>query len=167
MSILKSVTDKTGNSVDILQYKITYVQGAESTTLDAIYGAGVSTVNACNEMKMVKEAFDQTGRKGFHHLIFNPENGKDVSNDDFINMGIQMSEYIRHFHGTYQVLMAMHSNGKEDNPRHLHFIVNNIDVLNGSRMNLNKKCLYELKQGLSQIAADYGIEPIRQYHFNA
>ena len=163
MSILKAATDKTGNSVDSLRAKITYVQRAEATNLDSIYGAGVSTSNTCNEMILVKEAYDKMDRKGFHHLIFSPEQGKDITEGTFMSMGIHMSEYISRFRGNYQVLMAMHSDGKKDNPRHLHFIVNNVDVLTGARMNLDKKGLYDLKQGLSKIAMAYGIDPIRQY----
>lgn len=163
MSILKSVTDKTGNSVDSLQDKITYIQRTEATSMDDIYGAGVSTTNARNEMVLVKEAYDQMDRKGYHHLIFNPEHGKDIAKSTFMGMGIQMTEYISRFRGNYQVLMAMHSDGKEENPRHLHFIVNNVDMLRGTRMNLDKKGLHHLKQGLSKIAEAYGVDPIRQY----
>ena len=160
MSILKLANDKTGNSLNSLQTKITYIQRAEETSIDAMYGASVPLFNAYNEMVLVKEAYDQLGGKGFYHLIFNPEYGNELSRKECIKMGSRMAEYISHFHGYYQVLMAMHEDGQA---RHFHFIANNINVSNGTRMNLDKKRLYELKQGLSRIAADYGIEPIRQY----
>ena len=163
MSILKLANDKTGNAVDSLQAKITYIQRANATTIDAIYGAAVAPFNACHEMLLAKEAYGQMGGKGFHHLIFSPAPGHHLSKREFVEMGARMAEYISHFHGYYQVLMAMHTDGKEENSSHLHFIANNIDVLEGTRMNLDKKHLYELKQGLSRIAADYGIEPILQY----
>ncbi len=163
MSILKLVRDNTGNSIESLQQKITYIKRADETSLWTLYGANVSVFNTYNEMMLVKYAYGQIDGRAYNHIIFNPENGNDISEENMYYMGMCMAGFIGSFHGYYQVLAAVHHGDGDGEGKHLHFIANNIDFMNGSRLDLNKKKLIELKVGFSQIAAYYGIEPIRMY----
>ena len=67
MSILRVINDRTGNAVDRLQEKITYIKRESATDMDYIYGAGVSTLNPFHEMMLVKEAYGDR-QKGFLSL---------------------------------------------------------------------------------------------------
>ena len=163
MSILILERDNTGNSVGSLQQKITYIKRADETLLSLLYGVNVSVFNTYNEMMLVKYAYGQIGGKGYNHIVFSPENGNDISERNMFYMGIDMAKYIGNFHGNYQVLVAVHHGAGNGERKHLHFIANNTNFTNGARLDLNKKTLYELKMGCSQIAMCYGLEPIRQY----
>lgn len=163
MSILRVINDQTGNAVNKLQEKITYIKRESATDMDYVYGAGVSTLDPFNEMMLVKEAFGEADRKGFYHYTFNPEPGEDVLEEEFFDMGAEMAEHLSRFNGRYQVLMAVHFEEGKSNGKHLHFIANNVDVDTGQRMKLDKEDLFRLKSELSAIAEKYGVERIRRY----
>lgn len=164
MSVFKVINDRDGNKIDTLYEKLNYVKRYDAARCDYIYGAGVSRLNTYGEMMAVKKTYNQVEGKAYYHYVFNPECDEEISEKVLMDMGIQMANYVERFHGYYQALMAVHF----DHPEHLHmhFIVNNIDLMTGKRMNLGKKELYEIKQGISQIAKRYGVSKIRQYEGN-
>ena len=161
MSILTVENDHWKNPTDSLMGKITYIQNAEKTELRYLYGASVSVLNGFNEMYLVKNAHDQIGMKGFFHITVDPENPVDIPEQILYEAGVLISEYLSHFYGYRQVLMAMHIKEK-GRKNHLHFLMNNIDINDGSRLNLDKKKLYELKEDVSYLSKGYGIEPVRR-----
>lgn len=164
MSVFKVINDKAGNRADTLYQKLNYVKRYEAARYDYIYGAGVSRLNTYEEMMAVKATYNQQELKAYYHYVFNPEDNEKIDKAVLLSMGIKMANFIESFHGYYQVLMAVHF----DHPEHLHmhFIVNNIDLMTGKRMNLGKKELYELKQELSHFAQNYGVSKIRQYRID-
>ncbi len=161
MSILAVKNDSAGNLIDTLHEKIIYITRASAAMKEYIYGAGVSEINAYAEMCMVKECWNQEEGKAYYHYILSPENWENPDPDTLFQASIEIAEYISHFCGRYQVLAAIHFNIPDN--IHTHFIVNNIDLETGKRMNLNKQCLYALKQRASEILKSHGISPIRQY----
>ena len=162
MSILTVENDHLHNPIDSLMDKITYVEDADKTELRYLYGASVSALNAYDEMYLVKDAHDQIKRKGFYHITFDPENPIDIPVQSLYEAGVKIAEWISHFDGYRQVLMALHIK-EEGRKNHLHFIVNNIDIDTGKRLDIDYSNLVELKSCVSQIAGAYGVEPIRRY----
>ena len=148
------------DTLDTLYESLNYITRATAAQARYIYGASVSTVNAYAEMKAVKRAYGQMNGKGFFHYILIPELFELIPVDSFFSLGIGITEYISHFHGHFQSLMAIHFDKAPY--LHLHIVANNIDLDTGARMDLDRRKLASLKQGISQILIASGVSPIRQ-----
>ena len=173
MSIFSVKTDASGNRIDTLQNVLTYICRSEVSSIDTIYGANVSAMFPFYEMEALKAAYGATDRKAYYHYIFNPEDTEEIDDEtlycagremaEFIGCaGREMAEFIGHFGGHYQVVMSVHH--EEEGTSHIHLVASNTNIDNGRRMNLDKRRLYQMKQGISSIAESYGISPVRQYH---
>lgn len=156
MSIF-TVENKQGNIVEGLQGILTYVMRMDAADRRYMYGSAVSISNAYYEMVQVKQIFKQMRGKAYFHYILSPSLSDDLQLDKFFAMGIKVAEVIHHFHGNYQVVMAIHFNTAQ---YHMHFIANNIDYLTGSRLDLNRQKLSELKTLINTILTEYGISMI-------
>ncbi len=152
--------NKQGNLLESLQQTIIYVMRASAAKWGYIYGAGVSVYNPYNEMLQVKQSYNQMDRKGYFHYTLNPEASDSIQADRFYALGIEVAELISHFCGNYQVLMAIHFN---EETYHMHFVANNIDYSNGTRLDLDKKKLSDLKAEINVLLDTYDISVIRKW----
>ena len=159
MSIF-SVKDECGGTNDTLLDKLIYIERVSAARMNFIYGAGVSVIDAYNEMMYVKESYGQDFGKGYYHYIFSPEDDEEIDAESFYEMGAYMAECIAHFYGHYQVMVSLHF----DTDMHMHFIANNIDIDTGKRMDLGKQELRALKNSLNEILQRYNVSPIRMYY---
>ena len=148
------------DTLDMLYGSLNYIMRATAAQAHYIYGASVSTINTYAEMKAVKRTHGQTSGKGFFHYILVPETVEYIPANHFFVVGIHVTEYISHYSGHFQALMAIHFDKAPH--LHLHIIANNIDLDTGARMDLDRRKLASLKQGISQILLAGGISPIRQ-----
>ena len=148
------------DTLDTLYESLNYITRATAAQARYIYGASVSTINSYAEMKAVKRAYGQLNGKGFFHHILIPEPVELIPVDSFFSFGICITEYISHFHGHFQALMAIHFDKAPH--LHLHIVANNIDLDTGMRLDLDRRKLASLKQGISQILVTRGVSPIRQ-----
>ena len=162
VSIFSVKTDASGNRIDTLQNVLTYICRSEVSSIDTIYGANVSAMFPFYEMEALKAAYGATDRKAYYHYIFNPEDTEEIDDETLYCAGREMAEFIGHFGGHYQVVMSVHH--EEEGTSHIHLVASNTNIDNGRRMNLDKRRLYQMKQGISSIAESYGISPVRQYH---
>lgn len=163
MSIFKAIADKYHNDWKMLHQKINYVRNFQATTLDLIYGAGVASgISTYAEMIDVKNQYNQCRGKGFFHFVFAPMPKENVSEEILFEAGIEMAEAMRWFEGGgYQTLMAVHIDKPDE--LHVHFIMNNINFNDGTRLDLNRGRLYALKKTVSEIATSYGISSVMMY----
>lgn len=158
MSIFR-VENRQGNMVESLHQILIYITRADAVRNDYIYGSAVSYIGAYEEMMQVKQAYDQMDKKGYYHYILNPEKKDIFSEKQLFQVGKEVVELIRFFHGTYQVLMAIHFNEEQ---LHMHFVANNIDYMTGKRFDLNRKRLADLKTEINIILHKYEISLIRK-----
>lgn len=158
MSIFKVVRDP--GMMETFYEKLIYITRVDAAKMNYIYGTGVSVIDPYGEMMYVKECYGQEHGKAYFHYIFSPEQDEEIELEKFYEIGVEMSEYIAHFHGHYQLEMALHF----DTDMHMHFIANNIDIDTGTRMNLGKLELRELKCGLNKIVDKYNVSLVRMYY---
>lgn len=161
MSIFK-VIRCSDDGLAHLQDRLTYIRRVEATRMDYTYGVAVSEHDPYTSMLIVKRAYGQYDGKSHFHYMLNPEEN-DFSNieiEDFYETGVKLAKAISGFYGNYQVVMAIHFDC--DYP-HIHFIANNVDYMNGQRLNLQPQRLKELKDMVSDILVENGISPIRQW----
>lgn len=165
MSIFTLIKSKqvSFDTFDMLYGVINYITRAPAANIYYVYGAGVSTINAYAEMKAVKCVYGQTNGKGFIHYVLSPEPSECISANNLFIAGIHITNYISHYCGYFQVLMAIHFDKAP--LLHLHIVENNIDLSTGKRLDINRKRLAILKQEISKILVASGISPIRQKFF--
>ncbi|MBR6012927.1 MAG: relaxase/mobilization nuclease domain-containing protein [Selenomonadaceae bacterium] len=158
MSIFKIVS---GNSDDYMLYdRLNYIKRPTATEEKYIYGASLSTENTYEEMVAVKKMWDQENGRNFYHLIISPESWENINTEIFFYANSEIAEIISRFYGWRQVVMAVHFDKGEW--LHSHFILNNIDIMNGKRLAIDYEKLRELKREVSEILKKYGISQIRQ-----
>lgn len=158
MSIFKVVSGE--DSILLLYDRINYVKRPTATTAEFIYGASVSTIYTYEEMKRVKEIWGQEEGKAFFHFILSPEFSEEIEAENFFMANAEIAEWLGKYEGWRQVIMAVHFD--KEPFLHSHFIVNNINIFDGSRWNLNPFVLREVKREISKILLRYGISEIRQ-----
>ena len=158
MSIFKVVSGE--DSILLLYDRINYVKRPTATTADFIYGASVSTIYTYEEMKRVKEFWRQEEGKAFYHLILSPEFFEETEAENFFVANAEIAEWLGKYDGWRQVIMAVHFDKKSF--LHSHFIVNNVNISDGSRWHLSPFVLREVKREISKILLRYGISEIRQ-----
>ncbi len=161
MSIFK-VIRSSDDGLAHLQDRLTYIRRVVATMMEYTYGVAVSEHDPYTSMLIVKRTYGQCDGKSHFHYVLNPEEDDflNMEIDDFYETGVELAKAISCFHGNYQVVMAIHFDS--DYP-HIHFIANNVDYMNGERLNLSPQCLKELKDMVSDILVKYGISPIRQW----
>lgn len=158
MSIFKVVSGE--DSILLLYDRINYVKRPTATTAEFIYGASVSTIYTYEEMKRVKEIWGQEEGKAFFHFILSPEFSEEIEAENFFMANAEIAEWLGKYEGWRQVIMAVHFD--KEPFLHSHFIVNNINIFDGSRWNLNPFVLREVKREISKILLRYRISEIRQ-----
>ena len=157
MSIFKIVV---GNCADYLLYdRLNYIKRATATEERYIYGASVSVKNTYEEMKAVKQVWNQEEGKNFYHFIISPEAEEKIEPEMFFYANTEIAEILSRYEGWRQVLMAVHTD--KGDWLHSHYIMNNVDITNGRRLNINRTKLKELKNLISEILKRYEISEIR------
>ena len=159
MSIFK-VIPKKDDGVETLLDRLTYIKRVNATTSRYIEGINVSSTYAYPQMMQVKKEYDQTtGKAYFHYMLdFAPEDYEHLDNYTLHKIGYETASYISCFYGIYQVVMSIHF----DTAPHIHYIVNNIDLMTGARFDLPLRRLSKMKKGISEILSHYGITAIEQ-----
>ena len=162
MSILKICKGET--QIENLYDRINYVKRPEAARLEYIYGANVSPIYTYEWMMWIKKIYNATEGKSFFHFVFNPEDKDEYFKDEFFFMNADIANLIANFSEPTQVLMAVHFD--KEPLLHSHFIVNNIGLFTGKRIDFYGQKLYQLKQEVSKILSLYGISSIRQKDYS-
>lgn len=137
-----------------------YVTNTGSTRLDLIYGSNISIFFPSENMELIKQVFHQNYGKTYFHSVLS------LATDDLINLleykslSVEVCDLIASFHGSFQVLMAVHINTEN---LHTHFISNNIDYITGQRFDFNLAKLYEIKHKINAILEKYNVSAIKTY----
>ena len=161
MSILKIC--KGENQIENLYDRINYVKRPEAARLEYIYGVNVSPIYTYEWMMWIKKIYNAMEGKAFFHFVFSPEDEDEYFNDEFFFMNADIANLIANFIEPTQVLMAVHFD--KEPLLHSHFIVNNIGLLTGKRINFYGQVLYQLKQEVSEILSKYDISLVRQRNY--
>lgn len=173
VSIFHIIT-KAEDGIEVLNEKIVYVVNFRATQFDLIGAVNVGIRNAYVEMLQVKKVFNETANKrsntlegkAFFHYVFSPDSEDCCSLDTLVIIANVLAEFFASYRGAFQVVYAVHVTNVEtekilDLP-HVHFIVNNISFADGTRFNLSKKVLYEMKQCIDKVILGYGISEIKK-----
>ena len=157
MSIFKPIR-RDGDIGNSLQDRLTYITRVNATRPDFMYGVGVSEWEAYRQMMFVKETYRQTYGKAYHHFVINPDESdyNNLSDEKLFGLGMKIADFISTFHGHFQVVMSVHF----DTAHHLHFIVNNIDYMNGVRFNPSPIEGLELISEINKILEEAGVSPV-------
>lgn len=156
MSVFKVVKYDNDNMRN-LQNRLLYIRRPSATRISYVYGVGVSEFHPYEFMEMVKDNYQQTEGKSHFHYILNIGD-EEVSVKNLKDASCEIAKFIAGFCGCYQVISAIHFDSEF---LHTHFIANNIDCENGTRFDLNKARLAEMKMGINDILNHYDISPIR------
>lgn len=158
MSILKVV--KGEDSMLVLYDRLNYIKRPTATSDHLIYGASVSSINTYSEMKRIKTVWNAENGKAFFHLILTPEPNEVVDTEKFYNCNVTIAEYLAHYDGWRQVLVAIHFD--KFPALHSHFLINNIGIVDGKRWSISPQTLNELKKNINKILLQFDITAIRQ-----
>lgn len=160
--IIMAIFDvKKEEDKDLIQLyrKLNYITNRCATTNNLIYGSSVSVVEPYEEMEAVTIAFNNIDLDIYKHCVLSIEEDEEIDILDFKDLAIAVGELIGNFNGHFQVLVAVHAN--TDN-LHVHYVVNMTDYLNGKRLDVQGKKLYELKDQISFLLEKWGLKGIRR-----
>ena len=157
MAIFKVINQKENDYLS-LHRKVNYIENFCATSENLIYGTNVSCFNTYKEMMLVKKVFNQSNGKAYNHFILSVEETDEVTEVDFMDVAIDVCNMIATFRGNYQVLMAVHT---DTDILHVHYIANNIDYIEGSRVNVNRSYIYEIKCKINESLELAHLKPIR------
>ena len=161
-SIFKVILHKEADSVKLIE-RLNYIRNPMATNTDLTFGAFVSCRYPFEEMMFVKQCYlmpindTLQGKYFFEFVVSVPE---EESNDlqNFSAAVKDINSFLANAHGKYQTLSCIHLN--TDN-LHAHLIMNNIDWMNGTRLNLDIKNFYAIREGISNILSTYGFSMIK------
>ncbi|MBB5337636.1 relaxase/mobilization nuclease domain-containing protein [Pectinatus brassicae] len=173
MSILRVII-KSDDGIDCLNEKIVYAINYRATRFDLIGGVNVGIRNAYAEMLQVKKVFNESvarqsatlNGKAFFHYVFSPEREDCCSGEMLADIAKKLAVFLSEYEGNFQVIYAVHvtdvDTGELLDLPHIHFIVNNINFVNGVRLNINKSFLYAIRTEIDKIIECYGLSAIRK-----
>ena len=120
---------------------------------------GICIDNMAYDMMFIKEIYNKTSGKQYHHIILSLEKDESYSNinlQKLIMASIDFANYIYQY-DRVQLAFAVHTN--TDN-WHCHFILNSIKIDNGNRLNFCLKDLERYRNILDIILFKYGFSKI-------
>lgn len=150
MSILKFI----GSNRRTLYGVIRYVK-RDGNAL--VYGFGVNPDYAVEEMRLVKEVFNQTEGREYKHFIFSFDSNINLSNEVIFEIGYRIGLY---YAGEYQILMAVHFDTANT---HVHYVVNSVNMQTRRKFNQSGEDLANYKVYVNEILKDYNLSPVYIY----
>lgn len=143
--------------------KLIYIRDPQASPVELTYTSYVSDINVFEEMMLIKKIYKTPsnntleGRQFFDYELSLPENESSRLND-FIGCVKEVTEFLSNLQGkSYQTISCIHTN--TDN-LHVHILMNNIDMLEGTRLNVSYGMLCNMKDVIDPILIKYGFEPI-------
>ena len=143
--------------------KLIYIRNPQASPVGLCCTSYLSNRYAFDEITLIKNIYKSPSnntverRQFFDYELSLPKNESARLNDFFVCVK-EVTEFISNFNGEcYQTISYIHTN---TNNLHAHILMNNIDMLKGKRFNLDNAKLYEMKEGISNILVNHGIEPI-------
>ena len=156
MAALKiiSVPQKYADSL-AYQQLLDYIMRADKTPNSYIDGFAVHPQYAAEEMQTVSAVYGQNRGVRLRHWIISFERN-ELPDAWHANQFAQMA--CRFYADTYQIVYSVHEDAVH---LHIHFVMNMISYLDGTRYGGKKKDFYDYLHDLHEIAKASGIEIIR------
>ena len=140
MAVLKIVPGGYMN-LDALEKLIDYVFHKALLT----GGYGVNPLHAAEQMHIVKQYWDQTQGKQLRHFVvsFNDRESKAIYRADDLMIGAyQVCQ--SYYEEGYQCVFGVHRSA-DGSGWHIHFVVNNTNLMTGRRLSESNRMDYQLK----------------------
>ncbi len=105
--------------------------------------------------------------KAFFHYVFSPDPEDYCTGEMLAEIAKKLATFLSKCGGCFQTIYAVHITNTDtgellDLP-HIHFVVNNIDFINGTRLDLSEPVLYAMIEGFDQISRSYGLSAIKKW----
>lgn len=164
MAIFRIEKRKENDCVKLCEL-LNYVRNPLATSPDLTYGSYISCRYPYEEMMIIKSCYTSPftrtwqGRQFFDFIVSLTEE-ESVYLERFSSCMITINQFIATLQGGhYQTIHSIHLN--TDN-LHAHVVMNNIDVYNGKRFNLNKHAFSDLCTGVDVILQNNGFMGIEK-----
>lgn len=136
---------------------ISYVKREKKDDQTLIYGFGIDSETAFEEMDFAKQIWHKTSGRQYKHFIFSFDSNIQLSQKQVISIGRQIGLY---YAKEYQLLMTLHTNKKN---LHFHYVLNTINIFTGKKFSMTKQDVYQYKQYINAILLQYQLNPINLY----
>lgn len=156
MSIVKDVNmnGKTASDTNNLLDYLT--DGLKTDGGKYVAGLGFVTNNYFDEFQAVKVANQKTGGRQFRQITIAPSPaGKNLSHEEYLNMGIRIGEF--YYNQGFQVVIVFHLD--TDTP-HLHLMPNSVNFRTGKMFSQSRSELNRFKSHCNRVFAKYGLDLI-------
>ena len=163
MAIFKIQAQRNGSNIKLLE-QLNYINKPTSVPVGYTYTAYTSACRPYEEMMLAKEChYSPTNntlsdRFYFEFILSIPESESDQL-QNFSLCVQEVLEFLSNYnYGHYQTICSIHTNTTSH--LHAHFILNNIDFINGIRLVITKRHFFNLREAISNILEKYGFSPI-------
>ena len=161
-SIFKAIPHKEADSVKLIE-RLNYIRNPLATNENLNYSTFVSCRYPFEEMILIKQCYatptnDTLQRKYFFEFVVSVPEEESGDLQNFSAAVKDINSFLANAYGHYQTISCIHLNTAH---LHAHFIMNNIDWTNGTRLNLDMKLFYAIREGISNILSAYGFSAIK------
>ena len=155
MAILKIITGD-GNYRDPQAYQdvIHCCLSAEKTPSRLVNSPNLNLYRAVEQMEDTAEAFHQNKGTRLRHFVLCFDDRENITLEKAQKIAIRA---MRHYQSDYQILSAVHENTDHI---HIHFVMNRISYLDGSRYQGKKRDFHQFQNHLRRIMAPYNIKKL-------
>lgn len=122
-------------------------------------GNGLDPFRAARDMLNVKNCYGKLNGTEYLQIIVSLAENEYESPDDLSRFIQAMTAIANMMFGRYSCQIAWAIHGNTDN-LHAHFILNTVNYMNGSKFQIRKQELYNLKVIVSSILVEYGFSEI-------
>ena len=160
-AILKIITHTVNDSIKLLE-RINYIRNPLASNPSVTYCAYVSALYPYEEMMLTKLCYQSATNNtlsgnNFFEFVISLSEEDSHSYKEFFLCTQEIVAFLANFGGHFQTIGCLHTN--TDN-LHIHIIVNNIDFITGSRLQIPYKAFYEIRGGVSDILIAHGFSGI-------
>ena len=152
MAVFKAVNTRSST----LRTGISYVSNLEKTEAGLISGKDCNQETALAEMQATKELYGKTDGRQYKHFIQSFDPNDPI---DYIKAHELGKEFAEKAFPGHEVLIATH---KDKDHIHNHFIVNSVNFENGSKFQMSKADLQNMKDLNDQMCEREGLSIIRE-----
>ena len=156
MAVFKIINSSYTN-LDAVEKTITYITG-NNTTEDKVYdvgGIGVDCYNyqnAISQYHIVKNVWNKTDKRQVLHFVVSFEEAREewLTLSDIALLAYQIGKILSK--EQFQIMWGIHTNTKHI---HVHYIVNSVSYVTGSKYRLDWKENYAIFQEIQRVIQSY------------
>ena len=139
---------------------VKYVKNENKTDSATMDGFGVLPESAFEEMDIVKKIYNQADGRQYKHFVFSFDSNITLPIETLKEICYQIGCY---YANDYQILSAIHF---DTNNIHCHYILNTVNMFDGTKFSMSKGDIYDYKKYINQILESYNLSKIELYDNN-